>query len=231
MIDATTMRDIEEAQIASQVDEMRRHGHPEAVEDITGNLRAQLEAGGFTDPEGTLRSTVTTTAAPLTLWNRATGVPSRATADAIKSLMLRRFPADHPTHGGQLVWTTVPMEQRVTAHLLCPCHPKSEKRALLDSLGAGDIVCARPGGLKTPIDVERHFQHRHPSAYALLKNHEEESHRREQAENMRLQTEALQRLAGGMATPVKREVSAETKAALARGRETRRAKLAARSGA
>lgn len=196
MIDTAMLADLEEAQIVAQVDEMRRGGNFEAREDITGNLKAQLETLGMSAPDGEFSATTTTTAAPLTLWNRATGVPSKATTDSVKALLLRRFPSDHPTHAGQLVWTTVPMEQRVTAHLLCPCHPKSEKRALLDSLGAGDIVCSRPGGLKTPIDVERHFRIKHRAAYDLLKSHEEEAHRRESLEMQRLQTEALQRLAG-----------------------------------
>lgn len=235
MIDAMVMRELEEAQIASQIDEMRRHGSFEAREDITANLKAQLEAQGMEDPEGTFQAQTTTTAAPLTVWNRATGVSSRCTTDSVKALLLRRFPADHVTHAGEFVWTTTPMAARTTLKLLCPCHPKSEVRALLDSLGAADIVCGKPAGFRSLVDVERHFKSKHSAAYTTLKEHEAESQRLEGLEMQRLQTEALQQLAsqGRMTTdssaqPKQRMVSAEQKEALARGRLTAQANRAAK---
>ena len=235
-LDEAVRREIMEAEIEVTVDNIRRQG-VEVTEDISANLRSQLAEYGLSDPEQTVKGTITTTAAPLKLWHRETGEPSSATTDSIGSMLKRRFSPDHPTMAGQRVWTTVELKPVVEGHYKCPLHPASEDRALMTSLGLGHIVC-KAGSLRTTLDVDLHLKFKHRRSYDVLQKHREDERHKEQMDMMRMQTEAFQRMAaiGGTAQEAsspKRQMSEEQREAaaarLARGRETAAANRAART--
>ena len=235
-LDEAVQRELMEAEIEVTVDNIRRQGI-EVTEDISANLRAQLSEFGLEDPEQTVKTTVTTTAAPLKLWHRETGEPSAATTDSIGSMLKRRFGPDHPTMAGQRVWTTVELKPVTVGHYKCPLHPESEDRALMTSLGLGHIVC-KAAGLRTTLDIDLHLKFKHRRSYDVLQKHREDERHREQMEMMRMQTEAFQRMAAAgapaeTASPPKRQLTDEQREAaaarLTRGRETVAANRAARA--
>ena len=233
VLDEAVRQELADAELDAIVDDFKRQG-VEIQSDISDGIRAQLAEFGFDDPERTTKSDVTTTAAPLTIWNRETGEPSHTTSDAIGQKVRIRFPKDHPTMPGQRVWSTMPMEPKIVGSYKCPLHPDSPDRALMTSLGLGAIPC-NAGALRTSLDVDLHLKAKHRRSYDVLMQHRETERHREQMDMMRMQTEAFERMAAGQNPAPGRQMSDEQRQAaadrLAKGRETAAANRAARASA
>ena len=193
VLDAAVRQELADAELDAIVDDFKHQGH-EITTDVSDGIRAQLAQYGFEDPETTTRTQISTTAAPLKIWNRETGEPSATTSDAIAAKVRIRFPADHPTMPRQRVWSTTPMDPMIVGAYKCYLHSESEHRALMTSLGLPTKPCPA-GGLRTQLDVELHLKFKHRRAYDVLMKHREDERHREQMDMMRMQTAAFERMA------------------------------------
>ena len=193
---------IEKARVEALADELRRG--KEYKEDV-GTIARDIQFG---EAPGEGEMHLTSTAELIPLYNRATGECSLVVADQIKQKVSTRFPADHPTHAGQLVYTDAEMEPLNPGQLTCVLHPTHEQRTHFDALGFAGIICAK-ANIVTDFEVEQHLKLKHKTVWQTNERAITREREDRQMELMRQQTEAMQAVAASNATATPKRVTKE----------------------
>jgi hypothetical protein len=114
------------------------------------------------------------------IYDRVTGQRSNTNVNMLPSQLKKKHP------DGSLVFTTVnPKIAPKAGKHKCPLHAELPERGLYDGMG---LPVCRKANLVNEHQVELHMKHRHPTAYAAIKDLKD---RAEKAEDRALQRETL----------------------------------------
>lgn len=134
----------------------------------------------------------TTDREKVTIYDTRSGQPS----DVLVYMVAKKLGYKHGN--GQPVWTLDPSEapEWKTGTLKCLLHPEHPDRQWLDSIGLADQFCGENDpmarhkeNIPTEFQVQRHMEHKHPTAWRTIREARE---REEKEEERKLQKQMLE---------------------------------------
>lgn len=145
----------------------------------TGEVAEALEGGSMTVTK--------TQADKLTIYSNQDGTPSTVLVYMLSKKLQQKLPDGRPAFS----LNPVP---RVMGEMLCPLHERHPERAHYDAIGLAGKVCKK-SNITTVFEVEMHMKRKHKQEWQTIERDRERREREEQMNFMRVQAEAMQRLA------------------------------------
>ena len=161
------------------------------VEQHSDELQRLLSEGGGGAESTTGGMQLTSTAAPVYVYNRYSGDKVTVNYDQLGARLKVRFDQTHPWQG-QRVYTRTFVEPKIKGALICPLHVDSPTREHWDSYG---LSPCRKHNLVSEYQVDRHVKVKHPMLHEIREREKAEADRAEQMSFFKSQAAALTILA------------------------------------
>lgn len=163
------------------------HEREQYVEQHSNELQRLLSEGGGGSESATGGMQLTSTAAPVYVYNRYNGEKVTVNYDQLGARLKVRFDATHPWHG-QRVYTRTFIEPKTKGTLLCPLNPDHPEREHWDEYG---LAPCRKHNLISAYQVDRHIKVKHPMLHEIREREKTEAKELRQEEFFRGQSEAI----------------------------------------